>query len=178
MTGKKLGIVGMGRIGRATARRARQGFGMRIYCYNRSPVPQAVLDELQAQPFSNLDELAAHVDFLSLHCPATPDTRHLIDARRLALMQPTACLINASRGALVNERALADALSTGRLAGAGLDVYEAEPKVYDPLLRLENVVLLPHMGSSTVETRHAMGMRVVENLERFFAGGEPPDICA
>ena len=178
VTGKTLGIVGMGRIGRATARRARHGFGMRIACHSRSPVPRAVLDELQAQPYSDLDELAANVDFLSLHCPATPDTRHLIDASRLARMRPTAYLVNASRGALVDERALADALANGRLAGAGLDVYEAEPGVCDALLRLENVVLLPHMGSSTAETRHAMGMRVVENLDRFFAGDEPPDLCA
>lgn len=177
VTGKTLGIVGMGRIGQATARRARFGFGMRIACYSRRPVPQAVLDELQARQFSDLDELAANVDFLSLHCPATPQTHHLIDARRLSLMRSTAFLINGSRGPIVDEPALADALASGRLAGAGLDVYEAEPSVSEALLALQNVVLLPHMGSSTAETRDAMGMRVVENLERFFAGGEPPDIC-
>lgn len=177
VTGKTLGIVGMGRIGQATARRARHGFGMRIACYSRSPVPRAVLDELQAKQVSELDELAAHVDFLSLHCPVTPQTHHLIDARRLALMRRTAYLINGSRGPLVDEQALADALASGRLAGAGLDVYEREPEVCDVLPGLDNVVLLPHMGSSTAETRDAMGMRVVENLDRFFAGEEPPDIC-
>ena len=177
VTGKTLGIVGMGRIGQATARRARHGFGMRIACYSRSPVPRAVLDELQAKQVSELDELAAHVDFLSLHCPVTPETHHLIDARRLALMPPTAFLINGSRGPLVDEQALADALASGRLAGAGLDVYEREPEVCAVLPGLDNVVLLPHMGSSTAETRDAMGMRVVENLDRFFAGEEPPDIC-
>ena len=177
VTGKTLGIVGMGRIGQATARRARHGFGMRIACYSRSPVPRAVLDELQAKQVSELDELSAHVDFLSLHCPVTPQTHHLIDARRLALMRRTAYLINGSRGPLVDEQALADALAGGRLAGAGLDVYEREPNVCDVLPGLDNVVLLPHMGSSTAETRDAMGMRVVENLDRFFAGEEPPDIC-
>ena len=177
VTGKTLGIVGMGRIGQATARRARHGFGMRIACYSRSPVPQALLDEVQAHQVADLDELAASVDFLSLHCPATPATHHLIDARRLALMRRTAFLINGSRGPLVDEQALADALATGRLAGAGLDVYEQEPVVSDVLLGLDNVVLLPHMGSSTAETRDAMGMRVVDNLDRFFAGEQPPDIC-
>lgn len=177
VTGKTLGIVGMGRIGQATARRARHGFGMRIACYSRSPVPRAVLDEVQAHQVADLDELAASVDFLSLHCPATPATHHLIDARRLALMRRTAFLINGSRGPLVDEQALADALATDRLAGAGLDVYEKEPVVSDVLLGLDNVVLLPHMGSSTAETRDAMGMRVVENLDRFFAGEQPPDIC-
>ena len=177
VTGKTLGIVGMGRIGQATARRARHGFGMRIACYSRSPVPRAVLDEVQAHQVADLDELAASVDFLSLHCPATPATHHLIDARRLALMRRTAFLINGSRGPLVDEQALADALATGRLAGAGLDVYEQEPVVSDVLLGLDNVVLLPHMGSSTAETRDAMGMRVVDNLDRFFAGEQPPDIC-
>ena len=177
VTGKTLGIVGMGRIGLATARRARHGFGMRIACFSGSPVPPAVLDELRAEQFGSLDDLAASVDFLSLHCPATPDTYHLIDAARLAVMRPSAFLINTTRGSVVDESALADALASGRLAGAGLDVYEAEPRVGEKLLTLNNVVLLPHMGSSTAETRVAMGMRVLENLERFFAGETPPDIC-
>ncbi len=177
VSGKTLGIVGMGRIGLATARRARHGFGMRIACFSRSPVPAAVRSELQAEQLASLDELAARVDFLSLHCPATPDSYHLIDAPRLAAMRPSAFLINTTRGSVVDERALADALAGGRLAGAGLDVYEREPQVSAELLALQNVVLLPHMGSSTAETREAMGMRVVENLERFFAGRNPPDIC-
>lgn len=177
VTGKTLGIVGMGRIGLAVARRARHGFGMNIACFNRSRVPAAVLEELRAEQLATLDELAAAVDFLSLHCPATPQSHHLIDARRLALMRPSAFLINTSRGSVVDERALADALESGRLAGAGLDVYEAEPRVCEDLPALQNVVLLPHMGSSTAETRVAMGMRVVENLDRFFAGEVPPDVC-
>jgi len=177
VTGKTLGIVGMGRIGQATARRARHGFGMRIKCFSRSPAPGAILDELQAEQIPNLDDLAAEVDFLSLHCPATPETFHLIDGPLLSLMRRSAFLINGSRGPLVDEEALADALESGRLAGAGLDVYEAEPRVHARLLGCENVVLLPHMGSSTAETRDAMGMRVIENLDRFFAGEEPPDLC-
>ena len=178
VTGKTLGIVGMGRIGVAMARRARQGFGMRIVCFNRSEVPGTVLDELQAEQCASIDELLATVDFLSLHCPATPESHQLIDEARLKLMRPSAFLINTSRGSVVDETALADALANGRLAGAGLDVYEAEPRVHEHLLTLDNVVLLPHMGSSTAETRDAMGMRVVENLERFFAGATPPDLCA
>ena len=177
VTGKTLGIVGMGRIGLAVARRARYGFRMRIACYSRSAVPGAVLDELQAEQYPDIDELAANVDFLSLHCPATPASHHLIDARRLARMRRTAFLINTSRGPVVDEQALADTLAGGGLAGAGLDVYEAEPRVNESLLALDNVVLLPHMGSSTAETRDAMGLRVVENLERFFAGETPPDTC-
>ena len=177
VTGKTLGIVGMGRIGVAVARRARQGFGMRILCCNRSRVPGAVLDELQAEQCASIDELAARADFLSLHCPATPESHHLVDAARLKLMRPGAFLINTSRGSVVDEPALADALASGRLAGAGLDVYEGEPRVCADLLALDNVVLLPHMGSSTAETRDAMGMRVVENLDRFFAGETPRDVC-
>lgn len=178
VTEKTLGIVGMGRIGLAVARRARFGFHMRIACHSRGPVAGAVLDELQAEQYPNVDDLVANVDFLSLHCPATPASYHLIDEQRLARMRRTAFLINTSRGPVVDEQALADALANGRLAGAGLDVYEAEPRVSDALLALQNVVLLPHMGSSTAETRDAMGMRVVENLERFFAGETPPDVCA
>lgn len=177
LTGKTLGIVGMGRIGAAVARRARHGFGMRIACLNRSPVAPSLLEELRAEQVASLHELAASVDFLSLHCPATPQSHHLIDAQCLALMRRSAFLINTARGSVIDERALADALAGGRLAGAGLDVYEAEPQVCEELLNLENVVLLPHMGSSTAETRVAMGMRVVENLDRFFSGRPPPDVC-
>ena len=177
VTGKILGIVGVGRIGLATARRARHGFGTRIVCFNRSAVPAAVLEELQAEQLQSLEDLLSKADFVSLHCPATPDSYHLIDGARLARMRPTAFLVNTSRGSVVDERALAEALSNGRLAGAGLDVYEDEPQVCPDLLALENVVLLPHMGSSTTETRDAMGMRVVENLDRFFAGETPPDVC-
>ena len=177
VAGKVLGIVGMGRIGIAMARRARHGFGMRILCFSRSPVPGSVLQELGAAQVDDLDALLAKVDFLSLHCPATPQTHHLIDAPRLARMRPAAHLINSARGAVVDERALAEALRSGRLAGAGLDVYEQEPAVLPALLKLENAVLLPHLGSATAETRAAMGMRVARNLERFFAGQPPPDRC-
>ena len=177
VAGKTLGIVGMGRIGIATARRARHGFGMGILCFSRRPAPESVLGELGAVQVDSLDELLASVDFLSLHCPANRDTRHLIDAPRLARMRPAAHLINTARGAIVDERALAEALRRGRLAGAGLDVYEREPAVLPALLERSNLVLLPHLGSATAETREAMGLRVARNLERFFAGQPPPDLC-
>ena len=177
VAGKVLGIVGMGRIGIAMARRARHGFGMRILCFSRSPVPGSVLRELGAEQVDGLDELLAQVDFLSLHCPATPGSHHLIDAPRLARMRPAAHLINTARGAVLDEQALAEALRNGRLAGAGLDVYKEEPTVLPELLKLDNVVLLPHLGSATAETREAMGMRVARNLECFFAGQPPPDRC-
>ena len=175
--GRTLGIVGMGRIGIATARRAHHGFGMRILCFNRSPVPQAVLGELAAEQAGSLEELLPQADFLSLHCPANAESRHLIHAAGLALMRPGAHLINTARGSVVNEEALAEALKEGVIAGAGLDVYEAEPKVHPALASLNNVVLLPHMGSSTRATRAAMGLRVLENLKAFFAGEPPPDLC-
>ena len=175
--GKTLGIVGMGRIGIATARRARHGFGMRVLCFNRSRVPKAVLRDLAAEQVDSLDELLAQVDFLSLHCPANPESHHLIDAASLARMRPSAHLINTARGSVVDEAALAEALKQRVIAGAGLDVYEAEPKVHPELLALNNVVLLPHLGSGTDATREAMGQRVLENLKAFFAGNPPPDLC-
>ena len=175
--GKTLGIVGMGRIGIATARRAHQGFGMRILCFNRSPVPKAVLRDLAAEQLSSLNELLPQVDFLSLHCPANPESHHLIDAASLARMRPSAHLINTARGSVVDEAALAEALKHGVIAGAGLDVYEAEPKVHPELLALDNAVLLPHMGSGTDATREAMGLRVIDNLKAFFADEKPPDLC-
>ena len=176
--GKTLGIVGMGRIGIATARRAHQGFGMRILCFNRSRLPQSVLRELAAEQVDSLDKLLPQVDFLSLHCPANPESHHLIDAASLALMRPSAHLINTARGSVVDEAALAEALKQGAIAGAGLDVYEAEPKVHPELLGLDNAVLLPHMGSGTDATREAMGLRVIDNLKAFFAGEKPPDLCS
>ncbi len=175
--GKALGIVGMGRIGIAMARRAHHGFGMRILCCNRSRVPQAVLRDLAAEQVDSLDELLPRVDFLSLHCPANPESHHLIDAESLARMRPGAHLINTARGSVVDEAALAEALGLGVIAGAGLDVYEAEPKLHPGLLALDNVVLLPHLGSGTQATREAMGMRVLDNLKAFFAGEKPPDLC-
>lgn len=175
--GKTLGIVGMGRIGIATARRAHYGFGMRIRCFNRSRVPRAVLRDLAAEQVDSLDELLPRVDFLSLHCPANPESHHLIDAASLARMRPSAHLINTARGSVVDEAALAEALGLGVIAGAGLDVYEAEPKVHPGLLALDNVVLLPHLGSGTDATREAMGLRVLDNLKAFFGGKPPPDLC-
>lgn len=174
VTGKTLGIVGAGRIGLAVAHRAKFGFGMKILLTGRSQPEQKVLDGLEAES-CELDELLSRADFVSLHCPSTPQTRHLIDARRLALMPGHAMLINTARGDIVDERALTAALSERRIAGAGLDVYEAEPRVEEGLLALENVVLLPHLGSATGETRVGMGMRAVENLRAFFDGGVPPD---
>ncbi len=167
-----LGIVGMGRIGRAVAQRAHDGLGMRVVFHQPNP---ADLDSLDAAPCTSLDELLAVSDVVSIHCPATPQTRGLIDARRLRLMRPGAILVNTARGDVVDEAALAAALRAGRLAGAGLDVYAHEPNIHPQLLELENVVLLPHLGSATVQTRIAMGMRAIENLVAFFARTDPPD---
>jgi lactate dehydrogenase-like 2-hydroxyacid dehydrogenase len=177
VSGKTLGIVGAGRIGTATARRAHFGFGMRILLTSRSPVETSLLEELQAQALE-LDELLQRADFVSLHCPSTPETRHLIDARRLALMGPEAMLINTARGDVVDEGALVTALGTGVIAAAGLDVYEREPQVAPALTGLENVVLLPHLGSATEETRTAMGMRALANLRAFAAGDPLPDLVS
>ena len=148
---------------------------MRILYHNRRPLAPADLDGLPARYCARLEDMLPHCDFVSLHCPAAPDTRHLIDAAALAAMRPGAFLINTARGDVVDEQALVDALRQGRLAGAGLDVFGREPSVPDALCNLENVALLPHLGSATVETRIAMGMRVVANLEAFFVGQTPPD---
>ena len=175
LTGKTLGIIGMGRIGIAVARRAQHGFGMQVVFFNRSPVAAEALAGLQATRLERVEDVLAQADFVSLHCPGGGANRHLIDAARLAVMKPGAFLINTARGDVVDEAALAAALQHGRLAGAGLDVFEAEPQIHPGLLALENVVLLPHLGSATRETREAMGMRVVENLVAFFDGRRPPD---
>ena len=167
----------MGRIGAALARRAQRGFAMRILCFNRSPLPAALLADLPAEQIHSLEALLPEVDFLSLHCPANAASHHLLNAARLALMRPSAHLINTARGSLVDEQALADALASGAIAGAGLDVYAAEPQVPEALLRLSNVVLLPHLGSATEATREAMGFRVLENLKTFFADKAPRDLC-
>ena len=176
LAGKTLGIVGFGRIGRAVARRAHFGFGMRVRYVNRTPRRDAV--EVGATPSPSLEALLAESDVVSLHCPATPETRHLIDAAALARMQPHAVLVNTARGDVIDEAALADALRAGTIAAAGLDVYEREPSVPAALLALENVVLLPHMGSGTVETRRAMGERALANLIGFFDGRAPADRVA
>jgi lactate dehydrogenase-like 2-hydroxyacid dehydrogenase len=176
--GKTLGVVGLGRIGRAVARRARHGFGMKIQFYTPSAPPPELVSELDAERRETLEELLSDSDFISLHCPSTPETRHLINAERLAQMRKSAYLINTARGDVVDESALAEALASGAIAGAGLDVYEREPAVNPKLLKMENVVLLPHLGSATQETRVAMGMRALDNLAAFFRGEPPPDRVA
>jgi lactate dehydrogenase-like 2-hydroxyacid dehydrogenase len=175
VTGKTLGIVGFGRIGRAVARRAHHGFGMRILFHTPEAPPPEECASLRAEQRASLDAMLEECDVVSIHCPATPETRHLFDAGRLARMKPGSFLVNTARGDIVDEAALVEALKAGRPAGAGLDVYEREPVVAAGLLGLDNVVLLPHIGSASVETRTAMGMRALENLRAFFAGREPPD---
>jgi lactate dehydrogenase-like 2-hydroxyacid dehydrogenase len=178
VSGKTLGLIGLGRIGRAVAHRAHHGFGMRVIFHDPYPPPPAVVAELGAEPRSSVEAVLGEADFVSLHSPATPETRHLIDARRLALMKRGAFLINNARGDIVDEAALAVALKQGTIAGAGLDVFEREPTVTPELLTMENVVLLPHLGSATQETRVAMGLRALENLKAFFAGAPPRDRVA
>jgi lactate dehydrogenase-like 2-hydroxyacid dehydrogenase len=170
VSGKVLGLIGMGRIARAVARRAHHGFGMRVIFHDPYPPSPSEAASLGAEPRSTLDEVLEQADFVSLHCPATPETRHLMNRERLARMRRSAYLINTARGDVVDEAALVDALADGTIAGAGLDVYEQEPRVSPALLKMENVVLLPHLGSATKETRVAMGMRALENLRLFFSG--------
>jgi lactate dehydrogenase-like 2-hydroxyacid dehydrogenase len=170
LEGKRLGLIGFGRIAHATARKAQAAFGMQIAYNSRRRAEVAIEAETGAQHIASLDELVATSDVVSLHCPGGPETFHLMDAARIARMKPTAVLINTARGPVVDEAALVAALTEKRIAAAGLDVYEEEPRVHPGLLQLENVVLLPHLGSATVETRTAMGMRVATNLDAFFAG--------
>ncbi|GAC1683974.1 MAG: D-glycerate dehydrogenase [Gemmatimonadaceae bacterium] len=171
LSGKLLGVVGFGRIGRAVARRAKLGLDMQVI-FSTAPGQSPAADGAQQWP---LDRLLAESDVVSLHVPATAGTRHLIDAARIAMMKPSAILINTARGSVVDEQALGTALRSGRIAAAGLDVYEREPVVDPSLCDLENVVLLPHLGSATLETRVAMGQRAIANLVAHFAGGTPPD---
>lgn len=178
ITGATLGIIGMGRIGMAMAARAHHGFGMNILYHNRSAVSDPAVAAMQAEYCADMVDLLRRADFIALHCPGGPATRHMINAEMLAHMQPHAFLINTSRGDVVDEAALIAALLSGRIAGAGLDVFEQEPKVPQALIDMENVVLLPHLGSATLETRTAMGMRVLQNLDAFFAGREVPDRVA
>ena len=175
---KVLGLVGMGRIAIATARRARHGFGMRIAYYARRECDPAVVEELGAEFHSELPSLLGAADFVSLHVPGGAETANLIDAAALAAMKPSGYLINTARGGIVDHEALADALRTGHLAGAGLDVYPHEPQVPEALVRLENVVLLPHLGSANAETRIAMGMKALANVEAFANGELSPDRVA
>jgi glyoxylate reductase len=168
LSAKRLGIVGMGRIGGALAARAR-AFGMDVRYHNRRPIPGAPGYE------ADLDRLVAEADFLSLNAPYGPATHHLIDSRRLASMKPGAFLINTARGGLVDEEALVAALEAGAIAGAGLDVFANEPDIDPRLVAAPNVVLIPHLGSATIETRTAMGMKVADNIEAFAAGRPLPD---
>jgi lactate dehydrogenase-like 2-hydroxyacid dehydrogenase len=173
VTGKTLGILGMGRIGAAVARRARFGFGMRVVFYDaQGHVPDHGVGE--AKRLDTIEEVLAAADFVSLHMPGGDANYHLINAGRLGCMKPTAFLINTARGDVLDQQALITALREGVIAGAGLDVYEGEPAIPKELVELENVVLLPHLGSATLATRTAMGMLVLENLQAFLDGGEPP----
>ena len=178
VSGKVLGLVGFGRIGRAVAHRAHRGLGMRVLVYTPRPPNGEQARSLGVEICGELDELLARSDMVSLHCPVTPDTVKMIGEAQLARMRRGAILINTARGALVDENALVKALRSGRLAGAGLDVYAREPQVPEALRQMDQVVLLPHLGSATVETREAMGLRVKKNLDCFFAGEEPPDRVA
>ena len=172
--GKRLGIIGMGRIGQALARRGK-AFGLSIHYHNRKPVSPRVAEELEATYWESLDQMLARMDIVSINCPHTPATFHLLSARRLKLLQPTAVVINTARGEVIDEGALANMLARGEIAGAGLDVYENEPAINPKLLKLPNVVLLPHMGSATVEGRIDMGEKVIVNIQTFMDGHRPPD---
>ncbi|HEX6534512.1 MAG TPA: D-glycerate dehydrogenase [Gemmatimonadaceae bacterium] len=177
VTGKTLGLIGLGRIGRAVAKRASQGFAMRVI-FHDPYASDADGAAVGAERRATIEDVLRESDFVSLHCPATPETHHLMDAARLACMKRSAFLVNTSRGDVVDERALAHALCSDALAGAALDVYESEPSVTPALLGLENVVLLPHLGSATTEARVAMGHRAVDNLVAFFEGTPPRDRVA
>ncbi|MEZ5778760.1 MAG: D-glycerate dehydrogenase [Paracoccaceae bacterium] len=173
VSGAVLGIIGFGRIGQALAERARFGFGMEVIVQNRSPVAPDTLARFGARQVGDVEELLHEADFVSLHCPGGAANRHLIDGARLAVMKPGAFLINTARGEVVDEAALAAALVAGRIGGAGLDVYEQEPRITPALLDAPNLVMLPHLGSATRQTREAMGLRAFENVMDFF-GGRPP----
>ncbi|WP_127520308.1 D-glycerate dehydrogenase [Mesorhizobium sp. Z1-4] len=175
--GKRLGIVGMGRIGTAVARRAK-AFGLSIHYHNRNRVAPAIEDELEATYWESLDQMLSRMDIISVHCPSTPATFHLLSARRLELMQPRSYVVNTARGDIVDEDALVRLIRDGKLAGAGLDVFEHEPAVNPKLVKLAaqgKVVLLPHMGSATIEGRIDMGEKVIINIRTYFDGHRPPD---
>ncbi len=172
--GKRLGIVGMGRIGQALAKRAR-AFGLAIHYHNRKPVSPRIAEELEATYWESLDQMLARMDVVSVNCPHTPATYHLLSARRLKLLQAHAIVVNTARGEIIDEAVLARMLQRGELAGAGLDVYEHEPTVNPKLLKLPNVVLLPHMSSATLEGRLDMGEKVIINIRTWMDGHKPPD---
>jgi glyoxylate reductase len=175
--GKRLGIIGMGRIGQAVARRA-SAFGLQIHYHNRRRVPGTIEEELNATYWESLDQMLARMDIISINCPHTPATFHLLSARRLKLLRPQAYVVNTARGEVIDEGALVRMIAAGELAGAGLDVFEHEPAVNPKLARLARdgkVVLLPHMGSATVEGRIDMGEKVIVNIRTFMDGHKPPD---
>ena len=172
--GKRLGIIGMGRIGQAVARRAK-GFGLSIHYHNRKPVSPRIAEELEATYWESLDQMLARMDIISVNCPHTPGTYHLLSGRRLKLLRPHAMVINTARGEVVDEAVLAAMLQSGDLAGAGLDVYEHEPSINPKLLKLPNVVLMPHISSATLEARTDMGEKVIVNIRTWLDGHRPPD---
>lgn len=175
--GKRIGIVGMGRIGTAVARRAK-AFGLSIHYHNRKRANPQTENELEATYWDSLDQMLARVDIVSVNCPSTPATYHLLSARRLALMQPTSYIVNTARGGIIDEAALIQCIREGKIAGAGLDVFENEPAVNPKLIRLAEegkVVLLPHMGSATIEGRIEMGEKVIINIRTYFDGHRPPN---
>ena len=175
--GKRLGIIGMGRIGTAVARRAK-AFGLSIHYHNRHRVDARTEEQLEATYWDSLDQMLARMDIISVNCPSTPASFHLLSARRLALIQPSAYIVNTARGDIIDEAALIKLINDGRIAGAGLDVFEHEPAVSPKLLKLAEkgkVVILPHMGSATMEGRIDMGEKVIINIRTFFDGHKPPD---
>lgn len=172
--GKRLGIIGMGRIGQAVAKRAK-GFGLSVHYHNRHRVHEDIEQSLEATYWESLDQMLARVDIVSVNCPHTPATYHLLSARRLKMLQPQAYIVNTSRGEVIDENALTRMLKSGELAGAGLDVFEHEPAVNPKLMELDNVLLLPHMGSATIEGRVDMGEKVLVNIKVFSDGHNPPD---
>jgi glyoxylate reductase len=174
LQGKRLGIVGMGRIGQAVARRAR-AFGLQIHYHNRKQVGPDIEQELEATYWDSLDQMLARMDIVSVNCPHTPATYHLLSARRLKLMKPSAYIVNTARGEVIDENVLALMLEKGERSGAGLDVFENEPAVNPKLLKARNVVLLPHMGSATIEGRVDMGDKVIVNIRSMVDGHKPPD---
>jgi len=174
ISGKRLGIIGMGRIGQAVARRAK-AFGLQIHYHNRHRVHAGIEDELEATYWDSLDQMLARMDIISVNCPHTPATFHLLSARQLKLLQPHAYIVNTARGEVIDENALTRMLDAGELAGAGLDVFEHEPAVNPKLLHNDSVILLPHMGSATIEGRIDMGEKVIINIKTFIDGHKPPD---
>jgi len=172
--GKRLGIIGMGRIGQALARRAK-GFGLSVHYHNRRRVDAETEAELGATYWESLDQMLANMDVISINCPHTPATYHLLSARRLKLLRPHSIVVNTARGEVIDENALVRMLTAKEIAAAGLDVYEQEPAINPKLLRLDNVVLLPHMGSATIEARLDMGEKVIINIKTFVDGHRPPD---